>query len=122
MITSDTFYGLADDSSNVNRVVAFKVKQGIEFIARVCEPINRPGLEGGPSDGPTVVLEKVRLMDIRMDNHGQVVGQLVPFSNSNTDAQMTFSLGEVIAVYTPSNDVEQDYIQATTAIDLTGAA
>ena len=121
MITSNTFHELAEQSTNVNRVVAFKVKQGVEFLARVVEPKSHPGLEGGPADGPTVQLEKVRLMDVQMNNHGQMVGQLIPFSNSNADAEMTFSLSEVLAVYTPSNDVEQDYIQSTTAIDLAGA-
>jgi hypothetical protein len=121
MITSNTFHELADNSVNVHRVVAFKIKQGIEFIARVVEQPDSPGMEGGPANGPTIELEKIRLLNISYDNHGQVIAQLIPFSNSNPDAKMTFSLSEVLAVYTPSNDVEQDYIQSTTAIDLAGA-
>ncbi|MFY0655379.1 MAG: hypothetical protein JXR12_01245 [Neptunomonas phycophila] len=121
MITSNVFHELADQSTNVNRIVAFKVKQGVEFLASVCEHKSHPGLEGGPADGPTIQLEKIRLMDVQMDNHGRMMGKLIPFSNSNPDAEMTFSLSEVLAVYTPSNDVEQDYIQSTTAIDLAGA-
>lgn len=121
MITSDTFYKLVDNPTNVNRVVAFKIKQGIEFIARVVEPEDHPGIEGGPADGPTVVeLEKVRLMNIQYNQHHQIIASLVPFSNSNDDAKMTFSLDEVIAVYTPSNVVEQDYVQSTTEIELAG--
>lgn len=114
MITRSHFASLVDTPENVNNVVAFKVKQGIEFIARVC------GSDTWEGSDDTVELEKIRLMDIQVDNHGQMVGRLVPYSNSNNDTNMVFSLSDVAAVYTPCSDVERDYIQSTTAINLTG--
>lgn len=113
MITSKMFHELAQASTNVNNVVAFKIAQGIEFIARV----------GASSDDliDTVVLDRVRLLNIQYDNRQQVVAQLIPFSNSNPDATITFSLKDVIAVYTPVDEVEKDYINSTTTIDLMGS-
>ena len=112
MVTNKTIERVfAQSASTDRRIIAFKLSNGVEFIAKY---------DGCPEAG-VMELSSVRLLNIQYDANGTVTASLVPFSNSNPDATVQFSTNEIIAVYTPTYDVEKDYIQSTTKIDLSFA-